>query len=337
MSNTSIYDRDKKFEDNEESIIDSINAQLTGKLRPFDVNSEKIFYQYVNTSDIDRSAFSYNWPYIIQATRGHGFYYHLKNSIIYLYLRKCSNNPRNFQLIVVNQLGHLPQVLICEIANAAKSHNIFTLIKNVDPNHIPIWNNLGFKETVEPWSQYSFRDDNSFPEFVYDIDKFLKKDFSSRTRTLINKFAREYNFNIVLYNDSLKEICIDLLEKNSEYLEKKNVDFKNEVIHAHNFVFDDAIRNKTRLAILEGDKLVGLSFITQVNENLFFNAIINENSANLMRYLLWKTIAHYCENLEANKRPLYLALQGSENEGQNRWKAFFGPIRTIQRTHLTNY
>jgi hypothetical protein len=55
-----------------------------------------------------------------------------------------------------------------------------------------------------------------------------------------------------------------------------------------------------------------------------------------MRFLLWKSVATYYENLPEEKRPRYLALQGSENEGQNKWKVFFNPIRTIDRTHITN-
>jgi len=114
------------------------------------------------------------------------------------------------------------------------------------------------------------------------------------------------------------------------------VDFREEIVQAHHFVFDDDIRNKVVFAIFENDTLIGVTFLTRFEDNLFFNAIISENKSNLMRFLLWKSVACYCNSLEEHRWPLYLALQGSENEGQNNWKRFFYPIRAIPRTHVTN-
>ncbi len=317
-------------------IINSISSLLPGNLCSINENSEKLFYEYLKFSSIDRSAFSYNWPYVIQATRRQGFYYQHRHSIVYFYFRKNASELQSYTLIIINHLGNNSQTIACELSEAAKKLNITTTIKNIDQNKIPSWNNLGFKETIEPWSDYSFRDDNTFPEFVYDIKRLINLEFSPRTKTLINKIQKENKYDFIHYNNSFKDTGFKLLEKNSEYLENKGVDFKKEVILAHEFVFDENIRNKIVFAILEDGKLVAISFLTHVEDNLFFNAIINENKSNLMRFLLWKSVIHYCENLEEARRPLYLALQGSENEGQNKWKNFFYPIRTIHRTHITN-
>ncbi len=340
MNKFSICHKNFALENREELVINntinSICSLLSGNLCTINENSEKLFYEYVKFSSIDRSAFSYNWPYIVQATRRNGFCYQNKQSIVYFYLRKNVNDFQSYTLIIVNHLGCDSETSVCEIAEAAKKLNIVCIVKNIDRNKVLLWNNLGFKETVEPWSDYSFRDDNTFPEFVYDIKTLINLEFSHRTKTIINKFAKEKNYVFIPYNNSFKNSGLKLLEKNSEYLQNKGVDFKKEIILAHQFVFDDSIRNKIVFAILEDNRLVAISFLTQVEENLFFNAIINENESNLMRFLLWKSVVHYCGNLEENKRPLYLALQGSENEGQNRWKTFFHPVRAIYRTHITN-
>lgn len=340
MNETCIYHTNLALEIREKlsisHIINSISSILPGSLCAIDENSEKSFYEYVKLSSIDRSAFSYNWPYIVQATRRHGFYYQNKKSIVYFYFRKNLIDFQFYTLIIVNHLGSGSEALVCEMTEAAKKLNISSIIKNIDRDKLLLWNNLGFTETIEPWSHYSLRDDNTFPEFVYDINKFVNLEFSSRTKTIINKFSKEKKYVFTPFDNSFKNDGLKLLEKNSEYLENKGVDFKKQVILAHQFVFDDSIRNKMVFAILENDRLIAVSFLTQVEENLFFNAIINENQSNLMRFLLWKSVVHYCEGLDENKRPLYLALQGSENEGQSKWKTFFHPIRAIYRTHITN-
>jgi len=328
------------FEDRKESIvshiINSIRLVLPGKLLSIDENSEQLFYDYIKLSCIDCSAFSYNWPYIIQATRGSGFYYHKNKAIVYFYLRENPNSLRRYTLVVVNHLGQDSEAAVCEISEAAKKLNITSIIKNVDKDKVLLWEKFGYKETVEPWSQYSFRDDNTCPEFVYNITNIMNLEFSRRTRSIIKKISKENKYNLIHYNDSFKDGGLKLLEKNSEYLEAKGVDFKKEVILAHNFVFDENIKNKAVFSVLEDRKLIAISYLTHVGDNLFFNAIINENKPNLMRFLLWKVVAQYCSGLEEKKRPLYLALQGSENNGQNQWKFFFNPERTIQRTHVTN-
>lgn len=317
-------------------IINALSLFLLGKISIIDGNSEESFYEFVKSSSIDRSAFSYNWPYIVQATRKHGFCYQNKKSIIYFYLRKKTKDFQGYQLVIVNHLGYSSEESVCELAEAAIKLNMSTIIKNVDRDKVLLWKSLSFEETIEPWSDYSFRDDNTFPELVYDINKYINAEFSYRTRCIINKILREKEYTFLIYDDSFRQRGWELLEKNAEYLQNKGVDYKNEIMLAHKFVFDDSIKNKIILAVLEHDKLVCLSFLTQVEENLFFNAIINENKSNVMRFLLWKSVVHYCQGLEDRKRPLYLALQGSENEGQNKWKKFFHPIRVIDRTHVTN-
>jgi len=317
-------------------IINSIRSLLKGDLLSIDENSEQLFYEYIKLSHIDSSAFSYNWPYIVQATRGNGFYYQKNKSIVYFYFRESSNNPQRHTLVVVNHLGQDSEASVCEISEAAKKLNVMSVIKNIDKDKILLWEKFGYKETTESWSQYSFRDDNTCPEFVYNIKNFINFEFSRRTKSIIKKISKENNYTLTTYDHSFKNCGLNLLEKNSEYLESKGVDFKKEVVFAHQFVFDENIKNKSVFAVLEDDKLIAVSYLTHVGDNLFFNAIINEKKPNLMRFLLWKSVMHYCDSLKEEQRPLYLALQGSENDGQNKWKFFFNPIRTIQRTHVTN-
>ncbi len=317
-------------------IINTLISLLPGNIAAIDANSEMLFYEFVKSSPVDRSAFSYNWPYVVQATRKKGFYYQNRKSIVYFYLRRAVTETQTYRLIVVNHLGRSSEESVSALAESAMRLNIPTIIKNVDRDKVWLWEKCGFRETVEPWSNYSFRDDNTFPELVYDISKFINLEFSYRTRCIINKLSKETECTFIPYDKSFKKRGSELLERNAEYLQSKGVDYKNEVILAHNFVFDSSIKNKTVYAVMEHNRLLCISFLTRVEENLFFNAIINENKSNLMRFLLWKSVAHYCQELESDKRPLYLALQGSENEGQYKWKKFFHPIRHINRTHVTN-
>lgn len=319
-----------------DNIVHALKQMLPGDLSIIDNEAEKSFYEFVKTSSVDRSAFSYNWPYIIQATRNRGYCYHSKNSIVYFYFRNHPKDSRDFRLIVVNHLGNDSEDSVSDLAYAAMQLSIATIVKNVDLDKVQLWKCLGFEETSEPWSEYSFRDDNTFPELVYDINRFINRRFNSSTRCIINKLLREKECTFLPYVDSFRESGLELLKRNAEYLQNKGVDFKNEVIKAHEFVFDDSINNKIMIVALEGNRLVCLSFLTRVGENLFFNAIINQNQSNLMRFFLWKSVAYYCDGLELSARPKYLALQGSENEGQHKWKEYFNPIRIIPRTHVTN-
>jgi hypothetical protein len=319
------------------NIINEISSLLPGGISPLDNNSEEQFYEYVKYSPIDRSAFSYNWPYVIQATRGCGFYYQNEKAIVYFYLRENTSNPQTHTLIIVNHLGHNSEINVCKIVAAAKRLNIASIVKNIDRDKIPFWNNLGFTETIVPWSDYSFRDDNTFSEFVYDIKKFINLKFSGVTKAIIKKITKENKYVFVPYDKSFENQAIKLLEKNAEYLANKGVDFQKNVILAHEFIFDDRIKKKAIFAVLENNNLIAVTFMTHVEDNLFFNAIISENKSNLMRFLLWASVVHYYNDLEEdNKKPQYLALQGSENEGQNRWKNFFRPERAIYRTHMAN-
>lgn len=140
MNNFSSCKEDLVLEDREDlvihNIIDSICSLLSGDLCTINETSEKLFYDYVKSSPIDRSAFSYNWPYIVQATRKNGFCYQSKQSIVYFYLRK---NPNDFQppsLIIVNHLGYDSEASVCEIAEAAKKLNLACIVKNIDQSKL---------------------------------------------------------------------------------------------------------------------------------------------------------------------------------------------------------
>ncbi len=135
-------------------IISALCSLLPGSLQAIDENSEELFYRFVHLSDIDRSAFSYNWPYVIQAARKQGFYYQNGQGIVYFYLRMNAHDSRNCTLIVVNHLGYESETVVCELAEAAKKLAIPSIIKNIDRNKVSLWNKLGFQETIEPWSKY---------------------------------------------------------------------------------------------------------------------------------------------------------------------------------------
>ena len=46
------------------------------------------------------------------------------------------------------------------------------------------WASRGFRETSVPWSRYSFRDDNSYPQYILDVHSFILLKPDPRARPI---------------------------------------------------------------------------------------------------------------------------------------------------------
>ncbi len=295
-------------------------------VRPIKSNDEKLFYDYLKKSKVGKLSFENNWPYIIQSTRDTGFVYEKDGSILYF-------RPKDNQLVVVNRLGKdRQQILSNFIADTKEKCSI--LVKNVDLKELEDLKAVGFIETTEPWSKFSFRDDNTFPEYVSDFDSILNlKPDSVRHSTIrvIRKFKKEQGIVSSDYSKDHENEDRKLLRDYADHLNKKGAENSKEVIDAHNFFFSEEIENKQRFSHFNDGKLIAVSFYTPMDIVTFANAIINKNQSNLMRYLLWEGLRCLKEKLIHTR---LLSLQGSENVGQDFLKRSFKRVDTIKKTHV---
>ncbi len=317
--------------------INYLKQRFPNKIRNIEASDEARFYEYLHLSMVERSAFANNWPYIIQATRGEGYIYEENNEIIYFYLREKS--AKKLQLVIVNHFCHSFHLITC-LSEAAKELGIYILLKNIDKANLSWWQQYGFQETSMPWSQFSLRDDNSFPESIIPVEQIInfhvKGNVNQTTMRLIKRIQKSRNINVIPYNSTHESSLKQLLHDYSFYLQAKGTESQEQVLQSHAFMFDSRIENKIVLTHIENEKIVGISYLTLVKENLFFIAMVNLNQSNLMRFLLWQAVDYvYCYIPEA-KNLQWLALQGCENGGQKNWKACFYPKKIIDRTHITN-
>lgn len=291
---------------------------------------EEEFYQKLSdTSDIQKSAFENNWPYILQATRNGLYTKENKTSVVYYTTRHQGDSSC---LVIVNALGQERKQLIIDFAQQAFSEGKKIIIKNINKTELNWWLKSGFRETTEDWSRYSFRDDNSFSQYNISYRTVKNLEFSNSLRRVIRRFNRKRKIITELYNFKYDEKSKELLGKFSKYSENKGNDFAIEIENGHRFFFDESIKNKIRLQHIENDELVGFSFLTPVNGIIFYNALICRTESNLMKYLLFQSLTLIIQNYP--KTTLF-GIQGSESEGQDNFKRKFKPSEIIEKTHLT--
>lgn len=301
---------------------------------PIGPDDEADFYEILDASDVDRSRFENHWPYIIQATRKSGFVYKMGQSRIYSYFR-------DDELVVVNCFGSdCAQVL----KNYAHLNLIPVCIKNVSLTDLTFWESHGFKEKVSSWSNYSLRDDNSYPECIYDLRTLAQAHIPVKvgeTRTCrashanrLRKFIRDRAIIIQDYQPSIHcDAVVQLLNSNAEFLESKGMESMQNVIDAHQFVFDDDLQHKRRLVHIENNVVIGFNYLTVIQNVIFGNAIIHQNETDLMRYLVWQGFNHLYQSLDRTV-DYFVTMQGCEHEGQYHWKQGFSPVREVTKTHV---
>lgn len=74
----------------------------------------------------------------------------------------------------------------------------------------------------------------------------------------------------------------------NNYLQKKRVDSKQNIIDAHMFVFCDDLLYKIRLIYIENWDIIGFNYVTVIDNTIFGNALIHKNLSDLLRFLVWQ-------------------------------------------------
>lgn len=303
------------------------------------VSDEADFYEALQSSPVDKTRFENHWPYIIQATRNSGFVYKENRTRIYYYLRSIR------ELVVVNILSDDKAGALSVLKRYAIENNLALCVKNIPVQDLPYWENSGYREAQRAWNDYSSKDDNSYPECIYDLKVIAEAHLPVKPNHIracrethsnrLRKFLRERDIHVRPYEPELhREAVYKLLVENAEFLHQKGVDSRQNVIDAHMFVFDDRLLHKVRLVHMENGCILGFNYITVVDDTIFGNALIHKNSSDLMRFLVWQGFNYLSNHLEPHKRYL-VTLQGSENKGQYHWKKGFSPLRENVKTHIT--
>jgi hypothetical protein len=290
---------------------------------------EEFYSQLQADPSVKKSAFENNWPYILQATRNGLFVDKGEDFIIYH--TKRYPNDESSDNVIVNFLGAGKREAVLAFVKRELEKGIKTIIKNIDKIELDWWLDHGFQETTEPWSKYSFRDDNSFPQYNITRASIEGHKFGRHVRRRVRWFDRKRKIVTELYDDKNDQKALDLLSKFATYSENKFNDFAEEVKRGHLFFFDTSIQHKLRLQHVEGEELLGFSFLTPAGNSVFYNAMICKNETNLMRYLLHKGYefaAAYYPQAEV------FGLQGSEKPGQDLFKQRFYPSEIIEKTHI---
>lgn len=331
-----------KNNDLQHNFFTGMSLLKVGDIKKIEPSDEEDFYQILQLAEVNPRCFENNWPYIIQATRNIGFVYKNNKTRIYFYFRKSVSYD---ELVIVNMFGEEK----IEALSILKEHAILTgfhlCIKNIPIRNLDYWNKIGYCEKTECWDQYSQRDDNSFPECLYDLGAIALSHLpieSGKVRpcreshaNTLRKFIKERNIKVEEYiAKKHKDAVYNLLIENANFLSNKGVDSRQNVIDAHVFVFDDNLAHKIRLVHVENDCFLGFNYLTVVNNVIFGNALIHINADNLMRFLAWQGFNYLYNKLDRDKK-YYVTMQGSENYGQYCWKKGFGPSMEILKTHLT--
>lgn len=291
---------------------------------------EDLFYQYLSqTKNIQKSAFENNWPYILQATRN-GLHVFEKNDSILYYTKRVKGDDISPN-VIVNYLGFHDEELVVSFVESQLQKGVHTIVKNVDVHKLEKWKKLGFTETSNPWSIYSSRDDNSFPQYNVSRKTIESVQFGDDVKSQIQKFSKSRVIHVEAYDSAYDADAKKLLHSFSEYSQIKGNDYAEEVENAHLFFFDENIKHKIRLQHVENGELVGFSFLTPVGNICFYNAVICKKERNLMKYLVYQAMDFVCKKYPKIQ---IFGMQGSENAGQDYLKKRLRPCEIIKKTHI---
>jgi len=300
-----------------------------GDLSQMDNSDEFFFYETLNQTPKLNIGFENNWAYIMQSTRNGFWKYKNHNSVIYITTHDVDNDG---PIVIPNMLGLDYISVLKEIIEACDAFYVKIIIKNIDERTFYNLKTLGFSETNEMWSEYSFRDDNSFPQMIYNLDDEINMShWSNGHKGIIHKHGKNPTFFTALYNDENYIKAIDLLAEYSNYSFEKGKDFKEEIFKGHLFFFDESISQKIRLQHKRGEDLIGIHYFIKHNNLLYWNALVNINESNIMRVMFWDSLVflkkHYPE-LE------FIVCQGSESYGQYLFKKNLKPDSNIVKIHM---
>lgn len=314
--------------DEQHQKLESLKSQYK-EISDIDSSDQDTFYSFIDKGDTNIASFENNWSYIVQATRGLGMKIMKYDTIIYFWLRNES------ELVIVNKLGSEYTKILSELNKVCATLKINITIKNIDTTEIENLKKIGFIIKDYPWSEYSFMDDNTFPQIVADIKGIVELKSSALReshRLNIKRFLRKRNIEIQPYEQEMESVARQLLIDNSKYLEEKHVENKKEVYDAHVFFFEKDLKNVCRFVYKEQGDQIAFALFTVRKGVVYWNALMNKDESNLMLYLLWMGMKYIVEHIDRNATKL--ALQGCETEGQYKWKQGFYPLEVLEKIHM---
>lgn len=290
---------------------------------------EAEFYTFLEKdSEVNKHAFENNWPYILQATRNGLLISREKESIVY-YTKRFQNEEHS-STVVVNALGANRKELVVNLARQEAERGIATIVKNTDVVDLSFFLSQGFQENNSQWSPFSLKDDNTFSQYVVSIEKSRNNQYKKDYRRLVRKFGKRSIETTLFVNENTNK-AEEVLRLFAKYAAGKGVDDEQEIIRAHSFFFDSSIKNKIQLQHFENGEFLGWSFLTPVNDIVFYNAIICRNESNLLKYLVHQGVLWADDNIKGVQ---FFGTQGSENAGQDWIKARLNPDEVVLKTHL---
>ena len=108
-------------------------------------------------------------------------------------------------------------------------------------------------------------------------------------------------------------------------------DEEREIHRAHAFLFQEALSGTVRFVHRCQSRLLGFSFLTVIDDCVYYDATIHCHEKNLLRFLHWQILNETIRNFPSVR---FLIHQGSESSGQDWWKRSWKPIQSIEKTHL---
>lgn len=344
-----------------ENVLEAINGI---PISTFDTHFEDEFNSLMLENGEDSKDFETNFAYALQATRNHSGLLKDGNSAVLFTTR---SQVESEVLAIVNYTGKRSLDLIAALSDLPSPFK--TVVKNVTEKKRDELLKIGFRDyapseswiAFDKWGDFwrdhpalkqnflmkdftgsDFRfDDNTYPEYGCSISDLLKLQGKNylNIRNKLNKFRKKYSDTIICneYNPEIHEnSCRELLDVWAANFSQKGFEKKEEAIGAHACCFTD-LKNTHRHVfqdINKGGATIGFSHIIGRESTLSHIALYQDPSYSDLKNFMVASLLTSMQ--ESNRLEGYdlITLQGSEYGSIDRFKRFFSPKRSVQKTHL---
>jgi hypothetical protein len=295
-----------------------------------ELSLEQEFYTFLKrTPDVQIAAFENCWPYIVQATRN-GLHVYRNDDCIVYFTKRYPGDERS-ATVIVHALGAKRRAGILAVAQCEHEKDMSVRVKNIPVLDQLWWHEHGFVKADVPWDEYSFHDDNSYPQYVNQRQVILEKEYCREYQKVIRRFMRERTIVTEVYDENWNDEASRLLDVFACRMQAKGAASYEEAVRAHLFFFDSSIQHGVRLQHVENGELLAWSFLTPMGTVGYYNALVNRTEDDLQKFL-----THEAKRwlLEQYPEVRLVVQQGSEKEGQDYMKRRFGSPEPLHKVHL---
>jgi hypothetical protein len=271
-----------------------------------------------------------SWGYVIQATRYGGLKWHdpQTGSLIF-FGRKSEEDPR----LVVPSFFAEPEYLtyaVDKLQNSLKSPQ--TIVKNVNPEDVPAFLPFGFRpyREGEGWSAEARFDDQTFPQQIVDLQKFMEKrgNVYHQLRKALNK---EMYVNIRTYQETDKEDVLEIFALSDENLQYSKEKAKGMYYSSH-AMYPTADIDKFVVSENGTGKIVGFLATSDISSQTTA-LVASLFQPDRKRVSIWSIyqvlVTKYYEGYKL------ASLGGCETEANYNFKSEkFRPVEQLEKTHL---